>query len=690
MQFNANYKVYFDTSDPLVNDFLETQQLFSTRDPLILVLQSESVELQTIPNFFARSQALVTELQALENLVSIQTYLSALANPEDEFSAPEAGASVFHQLLSGDGHHALMVLDLALDDETNANEILSTTTRVHSALERAFTDTPINFYLSGTLGLNRSYIETVRHDLRLFIPGLLLIMISFLWLIFRRLSIPLMLIGTGLVSTFAAFGILGWLGYSLAAINAFTPVMIIGLSMVTAMHNVLGFHQSLSEGHSANQSLSDSFRLNFKPLTLSCITTAAGFLFLLSSPSPPIRVTGIATALGILFSLAITLSWLQSGLLRWAPSQTQAAAALRRIRIDKLKIESKTAVILWILAGSIVATMGLNRLQIDDNVYRYFPDDHPFRQSIGIVDTHFGGIARLNYLFQVTEPGQTLLDAGPMSQIQKFVGWLEQDPQIKKISPAPEALTSQSLAFLLQPLIAQELGMQHFVSADQKSLRIQLNMHEQTAAELVAVDQRITAWLHNNISQIQTRPGQSADLLFAHLGRRNAESMAFSLLVALALISLIIGLSLKSVSATLAALICNFFPVLVVYGIWGLAGAHISLGSALVIGMIIGVIVDDSIHLLFKHRQYCLNRSNDDAISELWQRVQPAVFISSLTLILALLVGLLSDFRPIAEVSLLSTGVIAAALITDMYMLPALLKTAFFAGSSNITATRGR
>ena len=61
------------------------------------------------------------------------------------------------------------------------------------------------------------------------------------------------------------------------------------------------------------------------------------------------------------------------------------------------------------------------------------------------------------------------------------------------------------------------------------------------------------------------------------------------------------------------------------------------------------------------------------AILALIHDVAPAVIITSITLIIGLLIGLLSDFSPISDMSILSSAIIFIALTTDVILLPALL-----------------
>lgn len=95
-------------------------------------------------------------------------------------------------------------------------------------------------------------------------------------------------------------------------------------------------------------------------------------------------------------------------------------------------------------------------------------------------------------------------------------------------------------------------------------------------------------------------------------------------------------------------------------------------------GMILGIIIDDTIYFLSAYRRGP-QAGADDSVRYALQRVGPALITTTVTLVAGLSMGLLSDFGPIWSMSVLSVSIIAVALVVDLLLLPALL-----------TATRSR
>jgi predicted RND superfamily exporter protein len=217
------------------------------------------------------------------------------------------------------------------------------------------------------------------------------------------------------------------------------------------------------------------------------------------------------------------------------------------------------------------------------------------------------------------------------------------------------------------------LSLEQEISADFSATCVMLYLKNLDARTLIAFDQKVRAWLDRHLSPFAYQGGTGVSLTFAHLGQRNASTMVYSLGIALAAIAMIAGLILRSVNAIWIGLVCNIFPVIMVYSVWALAGGHISIGGAIVMGMILGIVVDDTIYLLAKYAN-ARRCGDDDPVAGSLRQVGPALIITTITLCAGLTVGLLSDFGPILTMSGLSVAIILLALITDLLVLPSLLR----------------
>jgi predicted RND superfamily exporter protein len=720
LQTEANYRVYFDSDDELLALEQSINERFALSDSAVLVLRAGAMPLlsNAALGAFARMES---ELAALPFVSSVRGFYQfaneaqdvafgdVAPESEDPFAEIASGGQLddspegrwqrlmmhprARNLVSSDGRFALIEVRVAFVPGDSARQVLQAMTQIRELGGQLLVDEGVvsGVSYSGVLALNHAYISVVRHDLRVFIPGLLVLMALVLFAVFRQWRLVLLPLGGGLVAALMAMGVAGWAGWTLAAINAFTPIIIVSLHLAASMHLIVGYLQQCAPapvvvdnqlGDAVMppvQAMQRSLDFNLSAMTLSALTTAAGFLLLSLSPSPPIRVVGYCAALGVSFSyllnvvllpLILPRLQLQPALVQRCLSRWDAQALVRWLQTHTVAVIAVAGLL------SVLATLSLSRLQINDSVYDYFPSDNSFTQGTRQLDSWFDGCVRLSYVLDGTAPG-TVLNAQFQAVQLAFADWLQRQPEVGGVREVFGLMRTLGIDLpqaerIVQQRSVRELGLDGEVNAQLSSTRIDVVLRALTSRELIAFNQRARQWLAEHSGAIDYQGGSGADLIFAWLGQRNASSMFISLGLALAAIGVLVGVLFRDIGLAALGLLCNLLPLVLVYALWFASGAYISLGAAVVLGMIMGVIVDDTLHLLCKYRRIQRQGSTMPVI-ELGRQVLPAVLITSITLMAGLSIGLLSDFRPLRELSLLSAGVILAALLVDALLLPAVL-----------------
>ena len=132
---------------------------------------------------------------------------------------------------------------------------------------------------------------------------------------------------------------------------------------------------------------------------------------------------------------------------------------------------------------------------------------------------------------------------------------------------------------------------------------------------------------------------------------------------------------MRSVKFGLLSLVPNLLPAAIGFGIWGLLIGQVGLAISVVIGMTMGIVVDDTVHFMTK---YLNNRREKnlqprEAMENTFVEVGPALF--GTTIILAAGFALLSQsgFEVNQQMGALTTVVILAAFIADFLLLPSLI-----------------
>ena len=80
----------------------------------------------------------------------------------------------------------------------------------------------------------------------------------------------------------------------------FAPIIIVTLAVADSIHLLVSALNRMRNGFTQRDSILYSMRVNFKPVFLTSVTTAVGFLSLNFSDSPPFHDLGNITAIGVM------------------------------------------------------------------------------------------------------------------------------------------------------------------------------------------------------------------------------------------------------------------------------------------------------------------------------------------------------------------------------------------------------
>ena len=693
LKFDSHYTAYLDSADQRLIDHQALSQIYSRHDELFVVLQSDVsfLEAQNFRLLEDLSDSL-TDRPAVVSVRSIaQLGIAGETMTDDGYLIPsreqlQNQSRAMGLLLAEDTKVAgiLVQVDLANGD---ARAVLDTVRNVRDIVETRVGEQPVTVHYTGTLALNEAYIQVVRQDLSRFLPLLLLVMIVVLRLLLRSFSAVITILPVGICAVIAAFGIAGLFGATLAAINAFVPIIIVSIGVAGCVHMVSSYNHYRDTGQDPQSAALAATRYNLLPMALANGTTALGFLGLALSPSPPVRVVGYLVATGIVVSFLLCVTLLPVLLARFDPRATVREALSTPMQwVTRFVARRRNAIVVFFLLIALPAAWFASRNVISDNVLTYFAESHAFSQDSRLVEERLSGTNEVLYSID-SGSAQGIFNAKAVESVYAMAAWLRQQPEVGRvvsIADAPvlkeamqEGRLQQRLDFYKDrvelsnernPSLALE------VSPDFSSSVLSVYLKQLSSAELIRFDASVHSWAADNIGEYSVQSGGPA-LMFAHLGETNIRGMLTALVIALFVAAILLGAMLRSARIAWVGLVCNLMPVLLVYSIWAVADGHISIGAAVVMGMILGIVLDDTIYLLIAWRRG-RERGLANPVSYAIHRVGPALLVTTVTLVAGLSLGLLSEFGPIWNMSALSVAIIGMALVVDLLLLPALLPAA--------------
>ena len=196
-----------------------------------------------------------------------------------------------------------------------------------------------------------------------------------------------------------------------------------------------------------------------------------------------------------------------------------------------------------------------------------------------------------------------------------------------------------------------------------------------TSQFLIKTDERARNWLARNAPETMFTYGASISIIFAHISKRNIESMLSGSFLALVLISFVLMVALRVFKLGLVSLIPNMTPAFMGFGVWGIFVGRVGLAVSLMAALTLGIVVDDTVHFMSKYlrarREHGMTPA--EAVRYSFNIVGSALLITTVILVAGFAVLFFSGFQPNSQVGAMTVITISLALVLDFLFLPTLL-----------------
>jgi predicted RND superfamily exporter protein len=432
---------------------------------------------------------------------------------------------------------------------------------------------------------------------------------------------------------------------------------------------------------------------------LTSLSTVIGFLSLNFSKVPPFNHLGNITAAGITAAFVFSVVFLPAllAILPIRVKQKQKALGVQFIDRIAVFIINKRRVLFY---SGVLAAIGLGAFiinnELNDRFVDYFDDSISFRRDTDFTTQNLTGIYQVEFSLGAEESGG-ISDPYYLSKVEEFATWYRKQPGTVHVStftdvmkrlnknmhgddpayyrlPESRELAAQYL-LLYEMSLPYGLDLNNQINIDKSATRFIVTLEDLSAKEIVVVAESGENWLGDNAPEYMFSYGSSPAVMFASISGINIRSMINGSILALLLISGIMIFALRNLKIGLISLVPNLMPAAMAFGLWGITSAKIDLGLSIVLGMSLGIIVDDSIHFLTKYLRARREKDMDpaDAVHYAFSTVGIALFVTSLILVVGFAVLSFSAFSMNSSMALLTAITIAIALLADFLFLPPLL-----------------
>lgn len=368
-----------------------------------------------------------------------------------------------------------------------------------------------------------------------------------------------------------------------------------------------------------------------KPVFLTSLTTAIGFLSFTFSSFEPLMRFGVVTTLSIFICLFVIVTFF--ALVVELNILSTNTNVLKRTSIYYI-INLFTPYKRWFLGFFLIFSfVGILKFEVDNYLTDELNHSSVLYQEINFIEQKFGGIKPLSFSLV-----NTLKD-----NIREHVSFLESnDINI-------DLVFSKKDTTLIKTRI-RDIG----------ALRSNI--------------------LYANINDYSTK--NNVNIIIGGVGYlfdKISNKLTYEILIGLILAVLLIGLIFVFINNLnfrylFVSLIPNLLPLLSCLGIFSLFGFYISLSNAFIFAIVFGLIVDDSVHII---SAYSVSRKRNKSIKESIKHCKEntfhAVIKTTLVIIVSLIPLLLSEFSSISQLASVTITAAFIALVFDILFLPYLL-----------------
>ena len=583
---------------------------------------------------------------------------------------------------------------------------------IENALDAAITAEKLDAYHTATAGTVAQTVAELRslwRDSAIFIPLTFVIGMALLWWVVGRIR-PVVIGGLamGMVVSASVAGLVAF-GQPYTPITAMIPTLMAAYTVATLLHLYAAIQRGRIARLSRPQRIARALKETFIPGLFNILTTGAGMLSMLWISIPPVQTFGLAGAIGTLMVFLVVFVLVPPILLKWDtprwPRHRSGLAHARRIAAAVAVFSLRNSkVVLITTALLLLATIPLvMQVKVESNILEFFAPDHPLSRGTERIERELSGVTGLEIVLTGTTR-DSLKDPARLAQIKDLQTWLEQQPEIDRSlslvnvleemnrafsgdAPGVDALpTSRKLVEQLL-LIYDGKDVYELVNHEFQRGRIALSLNVHGSNETGQVIDRIRTHLAAHPIAGVRYDIAGFGQLFADQTDRIVNGQIKSFASSFLQILLLMALLFRSLSAGLICLIPNLAPLFFVFVVMGVTGIALDVATVLIAGIILGITVDDTIHLYhgYQHRLHH-GISPVFAIIRSMESAGRAVIATAVVLIAQFSLLSLSDFRPTAHFGMLCAVGLFSGEVFELLLMPALLSLRIPRPQQTITA----
>ncbi|MFQ5455322.1 MAG: RND family transporter [Nitrospirota bacterium] len=572
-------------------------------------------------------------------------------------------------------------------------------------------DIPEKIYIAGRPAIEGIFGIYMAQDNQRMMPLVIILIIAVLYITFRTIRgvlIPLTVVIIAVIWTLSTMGLLG---IPIFTISNMMPVILIAIGTADGIHLLSKYYDEVIEfpDKTKKEIVMDTMSELSTPVIMTSLTTAVGFLSNITSKMIPIRYFGAFTALGTIYAMVFSLIFIPAVLMllkKKVPERlrrnmetdrdmTKVGISSRILSsLSRFVCNRQKMITITTIAIVITCIYGLMSIYVDASLLSEFRETSEIRQADNILNTKFNGTTSLNiiidadkdnamkdpvllkkidnlqtYMESMDEVGDTLSIAEFIKRMNRV---MNEDRKEMEVIPDSRDLIAQYL--LMYSMSGDPEDFDDVVDYNYRQANIRAMLKTDHSRPVSTIIQRLKEFVKDNFdSKTNVKLAGTAYTTYTFVDII-IRGQTMGLIIGILGIFLLTSLEFRSFIAGIFNIIPITFSILFNFGMMGMIGFPLEVGTALTAGMAMGVGVDYAIHFISRYRLAAGKTDNPHDITLITMITSgKAIFFNAVVVIAGFLVLLRANLYPQVKLGIMVSLTMLICFLSSVIILPLLL-----------------
>ena len=678
----------------------QAEEWFGINDGIIVAIENQkgvfnAATLDTLKQLTRRLQKMdeiekadVTSLYTADNIVGtedgmdVKAFYKSVPKTDEDLNElqenVENNEMTFGRLVSYDKTVTVIIAEIRDDVFTQEfyEEILN--------LVNEYETQDIKIHVAGRPIVEGTMALLGPADMKKMVPIVLLVITLVLFVMLRSVKSTLLTMSVVFFSTLWVFGLMALLGIPIYAVSTMIPVMLIAIGVADGIHLYSHLQLFLRKTPSATKKEAsvDMIKNMWKPVVMTSITTAIGFVSLLTSQVYPIKYFGIFTAFGVLMAMVFSLTVIPAGLMIFGLPKVKAAKKSGNLESNLafgfaakiLKRRSASIIITAVII--VVSIVGMQKIWINSSFLDKFEKDSDIVLTDQFINSHFGGTTSLNLVLDADGKKDAFKNPDILKLVEKMQNKVENDLEVvgtsftltdyvnrmnkvmnadkEEFNVIPDSQDMVAQYLLLYEMSGDPENLNKVVDYDYEKLNVTFQLKSDNSK---AINSALDV-IHEFEDDFEK---QGVTMKYAGSGYKGLvftdlilEGQIMSLILSLLIVIILLSFMFKNIKLGLIGAVPIIVTALISFGTMGFLDIPLSTTSALLSSIAIGIGIDYAVHFIEQYRNNALKHSSKLLVAQkTMAHSGRAISYNAIVVIAGFMVLLFSVFPPNRELGAL-------------------------------------